>query len=254
MNEPISDILDRETKRLDLAFGEARQHLPINGTRKLFALAATLRQEICSRITQLPDHFDPPSLLRLQSKLHHHLDSLVERHIRHCIDELSNRAERDPLTGLRHRAGFSERLNKEVDRANRYRRSFALVLADLDNFKSVNDRFGHTTGDMLLIRFASILRDSLRQSDEAFRLGGDEFAAICPETDLTSGESVGSRLDVALKRSLTVNGMDTTCGLSWGVATLPDDASTAEELIRIADLRLYSRKSAHHLKLSAPRT
>src|SRR5437899_713505 len=96
--------------------------------------------------------------------------------------ELSDRAERDALTGLANRRALDERLEEELDRARRYRTHLSLVLVDIDDFKQVNDRYGHQSGDDLLRAFATALSGSLRELDLAARFGGEEFALLLPGT------------------------------------------------------------------------
>ncbi len=177
------------------------------------------------------------------------IDSLVEERIQAEIARLADEARRDPLTDLGHRRAFNQRLRLEIERGQRYGRHFALIIFDLDRFKAVNDRDGHPTGDQLLKDLASILRSSLRQSDEAFRLGGDEFAAILPETRLETGELIARRIESRLEESVWAG----RCGVSWGIANWPEDLArtvpgsspdlSGDSLIALADQRLYLYKS-----------
>ena len=142
----------------------------------------------------------------------------------------------DPLTGLGNHRHFHERLEKELRHAQEKRLPLTLCLVDVDDFKRINDRFGHPAGDRVLSRLAT----RLRQTGEAFRLGGDEFALLLPGYDessaLTAAMSVVERI-AALKLeqigSVTV---------SVGVATSPAHAGDRDELIRLADSALYWAK------------
>jgi diguanylate cyclase (GGDEF)-like protein len=180
---------------------------------------------------------------RLSATLEHLLYLAVNTHIHRHVQELSDQARRDPLTGLLNRATFDSCLSDEVDRASRYNRGLSLVLLDVDRFKSVNDRLGHQAGDQVLVSIARILHSSLRHSDTAFRYGGDEFAAICPETGGNVMEGVMRRLEASVLQEVRIAEQ---IGISWGIASFPTDASEAKDLIRIADERLYICKKEHH--------
>jgi diguanylate cyclase (GGDEF)-like protein len=149
----------------------------------------------------------------------------------------------DHLTGLANRRRFSETLSLEVSRAERFEGSIALVLADLDDFKRVNDRFGHQTGDEVLRRFAELMRESVREFDLAARHGGEEFALLLPETDLEGGVRLAERLAQALRdeRFSSRSGEAFSVTSSFGVASFPGAAS-AEQLILAADRALYEAK------------
>ena len=143
----------------------------------------------------------------------------------------------DSLTGLLNRRGFDERLREEIGRATRAKRPLALVLADCDELKRVNDGAGHEAGDRVLEAFAAILRDQKRLTDIAGRLGGDEFALLLPETGADEAVAAAERL-LARLRSLT----DTPITASIGVATFPADGATSSALLRSADRALYAAK------------
>src|SRR4030042_3899598 len=102
-------------------------------------------------------------------------------------------AEKDSLTLLYNHGSFHEKLAIELERANRYVRSMAVIILDLDHFKEINDRYGHTTGDRVLTLVAGALGAQLRKTDIAARYGGDEFAVILPETDLSSATGIAER-------------------------------------------------------------
>ena len=148
----------------------------------------------------------------------------------------------DHLTGLANRRRFSETLSLEVSRAERFSGSLALVLADLDDFKRVNDRYGHHTGDEVLRRFADLMRESVREFDLAVRHGGEEFAVLLPETDLEGGLRLAERLADGLRGahfSAAAGAFSVTA--SFGVAAFPA-ANSAEQLVFAADQALYRAK------------
>jgi diguanylate cyclase (GGDEF)-like protein len=159
------------------------------------------------------------------------------------LGELRFLADHDPLTRLLNRRAFVNRLDGEVARGRRYGRSFGLVIADLDDFKQLNDRFGHAAGDEALVAFAGVLRDSLRQPDDAFRIGGDEFALLLSEATEEDARFVVARIN-ALLEQLSDGGAQwaTDLGASFGCASCPEDATDAQTLFRLADEAQYDAK------------
>ena len=149
----------------------------------------------------------------------------------------------DGLTGLPNRRHSSDVLAAEIVRAARFEESLALVLADLDDFKAINDRHGHPFGDVVLQEFASTLRESVREVDLAGRWGGEEFALILPGTDLAGGARLAERARRALEgRAIRApDGTQVALTASFGVAAFPD-AAGEEELVAAADAALYAAK------------
>ena len=149
-------------------------------------------------------------------------------------------ADMDALTGLHNRRYFHETLAREVARAQRYERALALVVLDLDDFKSINDRIGHLAGDGVLAEVAERVRDVVRSADVACRVGGDEFAIILPESTTEDAEGLYRRLELAMaKRPL---GQAGKLKLSAGVAQLrPED--DAVSFFERGDEALYRAKS-----------
>jgi len=142
----------------------------------------------------------------------------------------------DPLTGLGNHRHFHERLERELNEADRNGSNFSLCLVDVDDFKRVNDLFGHPAGDRVLSRLAN----TLRQNGEAFRLGGDEFALLLPEYDENEGiQTAGAIIERIAELQLDHVGSVT---VSAGVATFPRQAPDRGELIRLADSALYWAK------------
>ncbi|MFG2136157.1 putative bifunctional diguanylate cyclase/phosphodiesterase [Streptomyces sp. NPDC048650] len=150
---------------------------------------------------------------------------------------------RDPLTGLPNRQWLLERTWTALDEAERAGARSALVLIDLDRFRSVNDTLGHLAGDRLLLQIADRLRHALPRGAEAARLGGDEFAVLLPTTDsLTSSQRVARHLVAALGSPLDLDGLTLVLEASAGVAVFPDHALDAEGLLRRADVAMYQAK------------
>ncbi|GGR35923.1 putative bifunctional diguanylate cyclase/phosphodiesterase [Streptomyces netropsis] len=150
---------------------------------------------------------------------------------------------RDPLTGLPNRQWLLESTWNALDEAEQAGDRAALVLIDLDRFRSVNDTLGHLAGDRLLLQIAERLRLALPHGAEAARLGGDEFAVLLPTTDsLTSAQRVARSLVAALGSPLDLDGLTLVLEASAGVAVYPDHALDAEGLLRRADVAMYQAK------------
>ncbi len=148
----------------------------------------------------------------------------------------------DHLTGALSRRAFDERLQEEIKRARLYRYSFSLVFLDLDHFKEINDNYGHKRGDEVLITFVERIMADLRTTDLLFRYGGDEFVAILQGTDQARGQAMIQRmLDDAL--SIPIPG-DPPIHISFsaGIANFPPDGETPEDLLKVADTRVYQAK------------
>ena len=150
----------------------------------------------------------------------------------------------DELTGLANRRRFMEFVQLELKRAERFQSPLGLLLVDLDDFKLVNDRFGHGTGDKVLRALSDVFRESLRDVDLAARLGGEEFAVLLPETDYSGAAGVAERLRASLA-SLELqdpDGQGFGVTASFGVAVYPE-AQSVDELLRTADAALYRAKA-----------
>ncbi len=161
-------------------------------------------------------------------------------------EDARKRADRDPLTGFYNHRFLHERLGEEVVRSQRARRPLSVLMLDLDDFKLVNDTFGHLFGDRVLTFTAELIRSTLRASDLAARYGGDEFALILPETDAADARRTAERILEAFRDRPFVGEQRGPVPLaaSIGVATFPDDGRTATELIAAADIALYAVKRA----------
>ncbi len=149
---------------------------------------------------------------------------------------------RDALTGAHSRATLQERLREEVERARRYDLPLSLLVADLDHFKSINDAFGHTRGDLVLIGFVERLRGLIRDSDLLFRYGGDEFVLVLLHTDRQQARALAGRLLEGVRTTPFSGAPPLSVTLSIGSASFPDDGQSPEDLFECADRRLYEAK------------
>ncbi len=156
--------------------------------------------------------------------------------------ELQRLALEDALTGLPNRNLFQDRLENAIASARRNFLSMSLLVLDLDDFKEVNDTFGHQMGDRLLQQVGQRLRQQLRDIDGAARLGGDEFAVVLPATKRSDAITVARRLSDALSRPLEIDGQRLTVGASIGIAVYPEHGQDAGTLLRRADIAMYSAK------------
>jgi diguanylate cyclase (GGDEF)-like protein len=150
-------------------------------------------------------------------------------------------ADIDALTGLHNRRYFHETLEREVSRARRYRRPLTLVVLDLDDFKAVNDRIGHLSGDDVLAEIGERIRGVVRTADIACRIGGEEFAVLLPESSLSDAEQLYERIAAAVAARPVAEAGDLS--LSAGITHLhPDDSPTT--FFERADEALYGAKAA----------
>jgi diguanylate cyclase (GGDEF)-like protein len=162
------------------------------------------------------------------------------------LKKLQLNAVTDPLTDLYNRRLFAETFEKELNRARRYSQPLGLVLLDLHRFKEVNDKHGHPRGDEVLRAAAATLKKALRTSDYAFRIGGDEFALILPQTDAAQALALARRVETVFAEMLQPLQLTVSVSMDHGVANFPQDAEQADQLIRIADERLYRLKHSNH--------
>ncbi|UCG93161.1 MAG: diguanylate cyclase [candidate division WOR-3 bacterium] len=150
----------------------------------------------------------------------------------------------DPLTGIFNRRYFENQLSKELQRASRYTHPLSILFLDIDQFKKVNDEFGHQRGDQVLQELCQILERCLRSVDVVARYGGDEFIALLPETKKTYAKKTAERILKSIKNydffkgNLKVREL----AVSIGVAAFPEDAGGTYELIKKADTALYQAK------------
>jgi diguanylate cyclase (GGDEF)-like protein len=160
-------------------------------------------------------------------------------------DEIRGLADTDDLTGIGNKRALRRHLSQEVERARVYNLPLALLMFDVDDFKEINDRHGHTVGDVVLSELCGAVRERLRPPDLFARFGGDEFAVILPHTDLDGARAVAERI-IERVRTIAVPAEDEEaihCSVSIGVAGF-QNSDTATELLRRADERLYESKRA----------
>lgn len=178
--------------------------------------------------------------------------SLRIRNADEQISGLSEKAMRDSLTGLLNRRAFRERLSEESDRSIRYGDSFALILIDLDRFKSINDTFGHDTGDTVLAWVGRLLTEHTRAADSPFRVGGEEFAILAPATNGDVAAALCQRLVETVAEAKPPVDFELKVTLSAGYAACPEHTTSPDKLFNIADRALLKAKDEGKNQFSHP--
>lgn len=149
----------------------------------------------------------------------------------------------DVLTSLANRRTLQHRIDEALDRARESQAHVALLFVDLDHFKDVNDRYGHSVGDRVLQYVSERLVHAVRAMDTVGRVGGDEFVVLLEDViDRSHAERIASTIETVLSEPFRENGTVQTIGATVGVSTYPEDASDGASLIRAADARMYDRK------------
>jgi diguanylate cyclase (GGDEF)-like protein len=217
---------------LDLSPSEAKEHWQKVVTH-CRALSSTLGREINLR-TAVCDYF-----CSVNRSLHN--PKIIEIHL---FEKAAKSSTFDSLTGLLNRNAFDEALNREISRAKRYDSDLSLLFLDLDDFKHVNDSFGHMAGDEVLKRVAQIIMTEKRSEDIAARYGGEEITILLPETGKADGWLLGERVRKTLaKTTITFDGKTIQMTLSGGLASFPIDANDGAALLKHADKAMYRAKS-----------
>ncbi len=172
-------------------------------------------------------------------------------HKRRTTEQLLHLAEHDALTGLYNRSRFEQALERFFTTTGREPQPAALLCFDIDDFKYVNDTFGHQAGDQLLVRIASSVRAVVRQGDILCRLGGDEFAIFMPYASADDGEQLAAQVQQAIAQTpLHIAEQTLRLGSSLGLAHCPGDASDAQELLAHADAAMYQAKASGKNRIS----
>ncbi|MFO7582554.1 putative bifunctional diguanylate cyclase/phosphodiesterase, partial [Guyparkeria sp.] len=168
--------------------------------------------------------------------------------------DLEYYATRDPLTDLYNQRVFWELISYEIERAGRHEQQFSLLLLDLDNFKLVNDSYGHAFGDAFLKTFAEAVGKGLKRGDIFARYGGDEFVVVLPETDLERACVVANRV-LAMTDRIALSAPDgesVTASASIGIAVYPDHAAEPKDLFLFADNMMYKAKAEGKARVAVP--
>jgi diguanylate cyclase (GGDEF)-like protein len=162
--------------------------------------------------------------------------------LKNALEEERMSARTDSLTGVANSGYFKLLTNLEVERCRRYKSPFTFAYIDCDNFKFINDKFGHNTGDELLIIVAKAVRENIRKTDIVARLGGDEFGILLPETGEEHGKVVIEKVQKMLLEIMKEHGWPVT--VSIGAVTYLNAPAAADEVIKSADNLMYAVKSS----------
>jgi len=160
--------------------------------------------------------------------------------LRISLEREREMARTDYLTQVANSRYFAEIASNEIKRAGRYLHPFTVAYLDIDDFKSVNDRWGHSTGDQLLALVADTIRSNIRATDSIARLGGDEFVFLLPETGYDAASVVIQKVNQSLQAAMGRKGWPVT--FSIGVVTFRTPPDSVDGMIRVADAFMYSVK------------
>lgn len=185
---------------------------------------------------------DRPSRIKELYHLSEHFNQLISS-LYDYQEKLKDLSSKDPLTGILNRRKFEEMLHNEIKRSSRHGHSFTILLIDLDNFKYINDTYGHPVGDLALKEVTLIIQDLIRRSDSLGRIGGDEFAIILPETNMESGMEAARKIKAAFdvdELQLPVGNLKVQ--FSIGLVNYPDNGVESNKLMSSADIAMYKAK------------
>ncbi|WP_022856033.1 GGDEF domain-containing protein [Thermodesulfobacterium thermophilum] len=157
---------------------------------------------------------------------------------------LEQETVKDPLTGAYNKRFFYKMLENSFEDFKRYEKKFSIIFIDIDNFKKINDQYGHITGDLVLKTLVMIIKKNLRKNDLVFRFGGEEFVVLLAETDAQQAIEIAERIREAVaKEQIEINPNQTlSITISCGVAAINKDIVTPQDLIEIADNAMYKAK------------
>jgi diguanylate cyclase (GGDEF)-like protein len=171
--------------------------------------------------------------------------TVIAREQRRARDAAVRLSTVDPLTGLFNRTFFFAAVDREISRSLRTDRGFCLLMMDVDELKTINDRYGHYFGDQVIRGVGDVISSGVRKIDTAARYGGDEFVVLLPETDPTGAWVLAEKVRIGVNElEIVVAGTDIPASISVGVVNFPDDGQTADALMISADQAMYASKRA----------
>jgi diguanylate cyclase (GGDEF)-like protein len=258
LTEALQRSLDPE-ELLSIFFTELHQLVPIDGLSYLHEIA-NIRINVAEHTEHLftynlitpKEHFGElkisksvPFLDEELDLLHSHLDVIVYP-LKNALNfrDAINASMKDPLTGAGNRIALTNALHHGIELAKRYQQTMAVLMLDMDNFKSINDMFGHSQGDDVLISVVETMIEDVRTSDSVFRYGGEEFVILLSNTTLNRANHIAERLRVKIEAlTLEEDGIRIMTTSSIGIAMLKAD-ETMSKLLARADGAMYEAKRA----------
>lgn len=170
--------------------------------------------------------------------------NIQNKKLRLAYEHLEHSSNIDTLTQIYNRKRFNEYINEELELVERYGYDLSIVLLDLNKFKQINDTYGHDVGDVVLVEFSKSISKNIRTSDKFFRLGGDEFILVLSHTNALQATQVIEQLKNVVKNyTFTYNEKEFSFSASFGMATYKEDGTTLQELLILADQRMYAEKN-----------
>ncbi len=233
------EIVVESDLELESRFVDGKLHLK-QGIRSVVSLPLLAKGEAIGSLTVAscqPNAYSPRHITLLEQ-----LTSQIAMPVENSqlYAEVEEKAHNDELTGLRNRRSLDELIASEVNRHSRYGGVLSIIILDLDSFKLFNDGYGHLAGDKLLHQLGSVMKKSIRGSDQAFRYGGDEFAILLPNTAIDAALQVSERVRKKIAADIESGHILITASL--GLASWPGDGISATEVIAAADGALYLAK------------
>ena len=220
-------------------FTTGKYHLK-QGVRSIAYLPLMAKGEVIGSLIVASRH--PNAYSQRHIKLLEQLASQIAMPVENSrlYAKAEEKARIDELTGLLNRRSLDEQIPNEIGRHSRYGGTFSIIILDLDSFKAFNDNYGHLAGDKLLKQISNIMKNAIRNADQAFRYGGDEFAITLPQTAIDAAHKVAERVRQQVASKIKTGYIPVT--VSLGLASWPADGIGPNELIGAADVALYQAK------------
>lgn len=201
-----------------------RHHYKLNA---LVGRQVKLLTSMCDYLMSVKKSFKNPTVVELK-----------------LFEETNHHSKCDPMTGLFNRNYFTEALSSEISRSKRQQTEFSLIFLDLDNFKKINDQYGHLTGDTVLTRFSRLIKNEKRAEDTAARFGGEEMIILLPGTNKMNALVKADRIRQKIEeQKFEYEGHRFRVTVSGGIASYPLDAQLGQELIECSDKAMYRAKA-----------
>jgi len=243
--DALNRIIDLQAKDNEYAFKQASKKVHDTVELMVYLTATTVLLGCFIAL------FNFKHQTKLQTSLHL-INLELEKRVKerthqlmHANAQLQTLAHHDNLTGLANRALLNEQLDIIINQAKRDQKKSAVLFIDLDNFKPINDKYGHDVGDIILKKVASRITNNIRSSDLAARIGGDEFIIVLSDVhEVFHATTFAKMLNATLREPITIKDSQLEVSTSIGISIYPDHARSTEKLITAADQAMYSSKHA----------